>query len=125
MGSGLKKFLDTLIPAQAQAIAHLCGIFLRGNFMSEGLLHKLKGLKRLDINFSVRKRISSPLDQLESFAQMNGVKRLATLNLASGRFTVDMEGIQGADDAEVSVLEWIRRQEEKIVPKQRQLLTAG
>jgi hypothetical protein len=53
------------------------------------------------------------------------VSRLATLNLASGRFTVDMEGIQGADDAEVSVLEWIRRQEEKIVPKQRQLLTAG
>ena len=89
--------------------------------MSERFLHKLKGLKRLDVNFSVARWISSPLDQLESFAQMNGVKRLATLNLASVRFTVDMDRILGAEHANALVLEWIRREEEKIVPKQRQL----
>jgi hypothetical protein len=125
MGSGLKDFLDKLIPAQAQAIAHLCGICLRGNFMSEGLLHRLKGLKQIDIHVSARYLITvSPLEQLESFAQIDGIKRLATLNLASVRFTVDAEGVQEADYAKVSVLEWIRRQEEKIVPKQRQPLTA-
>lgn len=87
--------------------------------MSEAVLHRLKGLKQLDIHVYVRVS-GHPLPRLLSFAQRDSLKKLAALNLASVRFTVDTED----DKATNSVLEWIRCQEEKIVPKQRRSLAA-
>jgi hypothetical protein len=118
--SPLHDLLDKLVPAQAKAIAHLCGMRIDETFISEKYLSKLKGLKRIDIHFKIW--TVDPLEQSQKFAELSGFKKLKTLDLESVRFTVDMDN---TDSNKASVLEWIRVQEMEILSEQQQPLSTA
>jgi hypothetical protein len=122
---GLKKFLGTLVPAQARAIAHLRISLLKDQFLSSAILPPLSGLKHVEINIATygHPRIrDESLRQLQAFENGPGFKALKKLGLKSLRLTVLTEHIQGLA-FQVAILAWIRRLEVGIthaVPSEHQ-----
>jgi hypothetical protein len=90
----LKRFLATLVPTQARAIAHLRISLLDDQFVSDALASQLRGLKHVEIhvetyygNASTELR-SMPLRQLYGLEDGKGFTALINLGFRSLRLTV-------------------------------------
>jgi hypothetical protein len=117
--SGLKLFLDSLVPAQARAIAHLRFSLLRDQFLSSAIPSQLKGLKHVEIHIVTYAMWpgcgdDEPLVQLQDFEDGPGFRTLKNLDLRSLRLTVSIQRLQSVQPTEaskVSILKWMGRLE--------------
>jgi hypothetical protein len=114
--SGLKLFLDSLVPAQARAIAHLRFSLLRDQFLSSAIPSQLKGLKHVEIHIVTYAMWpgcgdDEPLVQLQDFEDGPGFRTLEKLDLKSLRFTVSIQSGQPTEASKVSILKWMGRLE--------------
>jgi hypothetical protein len=125
----LKAFVDQLVPVQARAIARFCFMcprecdrMLDDNWTRNHVATaQLKGLKHVEIHIRTRhSRTSSysPLVQLQRYDRRHGLDRLRKLGLKSIRLTASIEGVAPSDQDKASMMEWILRQENEIVPNQ-------
>lgn len=123
---GSKKFLRTLVPTQARAIAHLRISFLKDQFLSSAMLPPFSGLKHVEIHIATdgsQNWIEEPLRQLQAFETRPGFKALKKLDLKSLRLTVSIQRYEASEALEVAVLECIGRLEVGIthdVPSEHQ-----
>jgi hypothetical protein len=114
--SGLKLFLDSLVPTQARAIAHLRFSLLRDQFLSSAIPSQLKGLKHVEIHIATYAMWpwygdDEPLVQLQDFEDGPGFRTLKKLDLKSLRFTVSIQSVQPTEASKASILEWMGRLE--------------
>jgi hypothetical protein len=94
---------------------------------AQSLLYKSEGLRHLEIHIltsSRSSRAAPPLEQLKCFARESGFVLLRDMGLKSIRLTLSVSKQGDLDLDKPSLMNWIRLEVEKIVPKQQQLLTA-
>ena len=95
-------------------------------FMAQPLLRKFEGLRNLEIYIvtSAWSSRAAPFEQLKSFARRIGFVFLRDIGFKSIRITVVTRDHGGTGVDETPLVDWIRLEEDKIVPKQQQILTA-
>jgi len=129
------RFLATLVPTQARAIAHLriciLSLALDDHFLSSTIASHFEGLKHVEIHIETQGHTllpNMPLLQLQKLEHERGFTALKRLDLKSLRLTVGIWDIDPTEVVTDSILEWIGRLEvgitHAVVPSEHQGIAA-
>jgi hypothetical protein len=116
---GMTSFLDSLVPTQARAIQRLHLTCSQAFDMTKNATSLFKGVQHVEIEISTRNDAHQviPLQDLELFKQKGGIEWPKKAGLKSVRFEVTLfPGDDPTHELRDSIMEWIEREENEIVP---------
>jgi hypothetical protein len=116
---GMTSFLAQLVPVQVRAIQHLHLTCSQTFYMTKTATSLFKGVQHVEVEISTRNDPDQviALQELELFKQKGGIEWLKKAGLKSVRFEVKIfHGDVPTDELRDSIMEWIERAENEIVP---------